>query len=355
MSIVVGCYDHAVEQRGPVVQPRATLADVARLAGVSVKTVSRVYSQPDAVAASTKEKVETAAQRLRFRPNMVARDLRRGGVTSSVAFVTAEFTNPFYIQVAAGVEQELASRGLMMVLSASDSPEREQDVIEALVAQRVRGVLFVPIGDDHSYLEGERRLGMSIVAIDRPARNLLADSVVLANREGGRLAARALIERGHRRIAYVCNPLHVYTQQERLAGYQEAMVEAGLSLNPRWQQGSDDPELPMESLVADLLALPEPPTAIIAGNNRATIASVGVLRKQAPHVALIGFDDLDLADVFGISVIAHDPRELGRLAARRALERLEDPTGQPIAIEIPVRYLARGSGELPPIQLGSGT
>lgn len=330
------------------VQPRPTLADVARLAGVSAKTVSRVYSQPETVSEETRSRVEAAALRLHFKPNVLARDLRRGGVTRTIAFVTGEFTNPFYIQVAAGIEHELGRHGFTMVLAASDSPEREQEVIETLVAQRVRGVLFVPVGTDHSYLEGERRLGTAIVAIDRPARNLLADSVLLANREGGRLATQELIGCGHRRIAYVCNPMDVFTQQERLLGYQEAMADAGLVIDPRWQHGSDDPDLAIERLVEELLALPEPPTAIVAGNNRATIASIRTLRQVGATTALIGFDDLDLADVFGISVIAHDPQELGRTAACRALARLEDPTGQPISTELPVRYLARGSGERPP-------
>lgn len=331
-----------------VVQPRATLADVARLAQVSAKTVSRVYSHPEAVSAETKARVESAARRLHFRPNALARDLRRGGVTSTIAFVTAEFTNPFYIQVAAGIERELTANGYTMVLATSDNPEGERKVIEMLVAQRVRAVIFVPIGDDHSYLDGERMLGMGIVAIDRPARNLLADSVVLANRQGTRLAVEALVRRGHRKIAYVCNPLDVYSQQERLAGYREAMGSVGLSVHPAWQRGSNDPALPIERLVEDLLALPDPPTAVIAGNNRATIASIRAFRNADSKAALIGFDDLDLADVFGISVIAHDPGAMGAVAAQYALRRLSDPTGFTSHVELPVRYLARGSGERPP-------
>lgn len=336
----------------PTVHARPTLTDVARLAEVSAKTVSRVFSNPSSVSPDTRARVLASAQRLNFKPNALARNLRRGAVTRTVGFVTAEFTNPFYIQVAAGAEREIAQHDYTMVLATSDDPVGERRVIDALVSQRVRSVLFVPLGDDHSFLEGERRLGMSIVAIDRPANNLLADSVVLANRHGAYLAARNLISHGHRRIGYICNPLSVYTQSERLAGYEDALSEAGIPLDPSLIRGSDDRSMPMESLVDSLLDMSEPPTAIIGGNNRATIAAVKALRRRESPLALVGFDDLEMADVFGISVIQHDPAELGRVAARCALSRLDDPTGVTENIVIPVHYVARGSGEKPPLDQG---
>lgn len=330
------------------VQARATLTDVARLAGVSAKTVSRVYTHPAAVTDATRERVLEAASRLRFKPNTLARDLRLGGMTRTVGFITAEFTNPFYIQVAAGIEQECSLHGYTMVLAASDDPGREQQVIDALVSQRVRAVLLVPIGDDYSFLEGERQHGTAIVAIDRPARNLLADSVLLANREGGYLAAAELVRHGHRRIAYVCNPASVHTQVERLAGFRQALAEAGIAEAADLEARADDPAVTLESLVAGLLESPDPPTAIVGGNNRATIAAIRELRRRGTELALVGFDEFEMADALDISVIAHDPMEMGRQAARLALHRLEDPTGHTREVIMGVHYVARGSGERPP-------
>lgn len=330
------------------VQPRPTLADVARLAGVSAKTVSRVYADPSTVSADTTARIRAAADRLHFRPNILARDLRRGGVSSTVAFVTAEFTNQFYINVAAGIERECSAHGFTMVLATSDDAQREQQVIDTLVTQRVQAVLFVPLGDDHSYLDGERRLGTAIVAIDRPARNLLADSVVLANREGAYLATRRLIEQGHRRVGYVCNPAGVYTQTERLAGYRQALAEAGLPAGSDWVRSADDPAVPLERLVEDLLDSHQPPTALVGGNNRATVGAVRVMRARGSDLALVGFDDFEMADVFGISVVAHDPADMGATAVRLALARLDNPTGMTGVVELPVHYVARGSGERPP-------
>lgn len=327
---------------------RATLVDVAKLAGVSARTVSRVFSTPEVVSEATRAKVQAAAERLLFKPNTLARDLRLGGLTKTLAFITAELTNPFYIQVAAGIESECSKSGFTMVLATSDDAESEPDVVDTMLASRMRGLLIVPVGDDHSYLEGERRLGTAIVSIDRPARNLLTDTVLLANREGGYLAAKQLIKAGHRSIGYVCNPANVYTQSERIKGYRQALAEADLPADGRWESTSDDTEVSMESLAAALFDMKEPPTAVVSGNNLATGGVIKESRNRGIQPGIVGFDDSQLAEILGISVIAHDPFEMGRTAARLVLRRLNDPRGQVENVEIPVHYIARGSGERPP-------
>lgn len=328
---------------------RATLADVARLAGVSAKTVSRVMSDDAKVSPATRERVQLAAKRLRFRPNNLARSLRHGGVSNTVAFVIGDLTNPFYFSAAAGIERELADRGLTMILaSTDDSPGSEAVVVDAMLSQRVRALLIVPIASDQSYLEGERQLGTAVVCVDRPANNLLADSVVLENRKGTAEAVRALLALGHRRIAFVCSPAGLYTHQERLAGYREALREAGIEDSSRWERLEEVDGLPTDESIRELLAMDDPPTAIITGNNRASAEAMRQLLTHRRDVAFIGFDDFELADALGISVIAYDTVELGRQAARLALARLDDPTGPPRHIEIPTRLIKRGSGEIAP-------
>ena len=212
------------------VQQRATLEDVARLAGVSSKTVSRVFTTRDLVAPETVERVLAAAKRLRFRPNTLARGLRRGGGTNTIGFIIGELGNPFYYKVASGIERELAASGY--------SPRRGDD----RRLRRGRGE-----GRRRAALAAHRRAAAHsrwrrtsptsrasvtsarpVIAIDRPARNLVADSIVLENRRGTFEATRRLLARGHRRIGYVCNPASVYTQSERLRGYRDAMAAAGI-------------------------------------------------------------------------------------------------------------------------------
>ncbi|WP_136709099.1 LacI family DNA-binding transcriptional regulator [Agromyces sp. H66] len=330
-------------------QTRATLEDVGRLAGVSSKTVSRVFGGGASVSPETRERVLSAAKRLRFRPNTLARSLRRGGVTNTVAFVIGDLQNPFYFHVAAGIERELAERGLTMILATTDdTPDSEAVVVDALISQRVRALLLIPIADDQSYLEGERQLGTPVISVDRPARDLVADAVVLANRSGMAEAVRSLTAIGHRRIGFVSNPSEMYTLQERLAGYREALREVGVDDTARWERLDNDPSISAEEAVRALLEGDDPPTAIVAGNNRATTGAMRVIRELGIDVALIGFDDFELADMLGISVVAYDTMELGRAAARLALERLDDPTGFTRLVEIPTRLVQRGSGEIPP-------
>lgn len=325
---------------------RATIADVARLASVSTKTVSRVFDSNESVSAVTRERVLAAAKQLRFRPNNLARSLRRGGVSSTVAFVMGDIRNPFYFQLAAGIERELAGSGFTMILATSDdSAEGEQVVVDALLAQRVRALILVPVADDQGYLEGERQLGTPVVCLDRPARNLLADSVVLQNRAGMREAVRALTALGHRRIGFISNTGHLYTQAERLAGYREALAEVGITDSGQYERSIEIGGA-LEQSVVDLLEMQEPPTAIVAGNNRGSAAAIRVLRDRDSATAFIGFDDFELADALGISVVAHDAVEMGRTAARLVIERLNDPTGFTRQIEVPVRLVKRGSGEI---------
>ncbi|MCC3761488.1 LacI family transcriptional regulator [Glycomyces sp. TRM65418] len=332
------------------VQQRATLADVARLAGVSTKTVSRVYANREMVAPATVDAVLVAAKRLRFRPNSLARALRRGGSANVFGFVMGELGNPFYYGVAAGIEEELSRRGYaLLVATTADSPDGEERVADALLAQRIGALLIIPVAEDQSYMEGERHLGTPVIAIDRPARNLVADSIVLANRQGVFEAVSRLLALGHRRIGYACNPASVYTQAERVRGYREAMAAHGIADTARWERLVDDPATAPERIVADLLAAEDAPTALITGNNRMTVGALRALGDLGvpDGPALIGFDDFDTADVLGVSVIAYDPVDLGRKAARLALERIEDPTGFTRQIELPTRIVERGSGERP--------
>jgi len=333
------------------VQQRATLDDVARLAGVSSKTVSRVFTQRELVAPQTVERVLTAAKRLRFRPNTLAQGLRRGGGTNTVGLIIGELGNPFYYKVAAGIEKELAAHGFSLVVATTDDTEEgEGRVADALLSQRVGALLLIPVSDDQSYLEGERQLGTPVIAIDRPARSLVADSIVLDNRAGVLEATRRLTARGHRRIAYVCNPASVYTQSERLAGYRQGMAEAGVIDTMRWEMLRDDLALDPTTMLRAILDGPDRPTAIITGNNRMTIGALRAMREldDRGRTALIGFDDFDTGDVLGVTVVSYDPLELGRRAARLAIERIADPSGFTQQVTLPTWIIERGTGERPP-------
>jgi LacI family transcriptional regulator len=337
--------------RGAPVGPlsRATVSDVARLAGVSGKTVSRVISGQPNVSSLTRRRVLDAAQRLRFRPNHLARDLRRGGPSTTAAFVMGDLTNPFYSRVAAGIEKVLAEQGLRMLIAATgDDPAQEPGIVATMLERRVRSLFLVPIAADQSYLEGERQLGTPVVCVDRPGQNLVADSVVFANEDGAAAAVGSLLAHGHRRIAYVGGPASLYTHERRLAGYRRALLDAGVEAPHRWERTDSSDAASAEQAVRGLLDAVEPPTAILSSNNRASLGVLAALRDTDRRLAFISFDDFDLASVLGITVVAHDAEEMGREAVRLAVARQAHLTAPPSTVVLPTRLVRRGSGELPP-------
>jgi LacI family transcriptional regulator len=325
-------------------QGRATVADVARLAGVSIKTASRALNDHPSVKGSTRARVLQASTALRFRPNAMARELRQGGRASTVAFVIGDLTNPFYSQVAAGVSAATAERGLTLVMAASgDQEARERPTVVRMLERRVLALLLVPIAEDHSYLEGERQLGTPIIAVDRPLSNAASDSVIFDNRGGARSAVLALADAGHRRIGFVGSSSHLFTHGERLDGYHDALVIRGLDQDPSLVREDAASVETADFATTQLLALPDVPDAIFAGNNRAAFGAFRAIQRSGASTALIGFDDFELAETLGVSVVAHSPQEMGRVAATLALRRLDDLDGGLERIVLPTQLMLRDS------------
>ncbi|MEV0952149.1 LacI family DNA-binding transcriptional regulator [Promicromonospora sp. NPDC050249] len=330
---------------------RPTLAVVAEAAGVSLKTASRVLNGEPNVAAATRERVQDAATSLGFRRNAVAADLARGGFSRLVGFITGDLANQFYSALASGIERELREHGLQLLTASSDEdPAREGSLTGELLERRVGALIVTPAGADHSALQGEIDAGLTVVAVDRPAAGMDVDTVVIDNRGGTRAAVDHLLARGHRRIAFVGDEPHLWTYQERSTEFLAAMRDAGLPDAERLLRSGAHSVAAARDLVVELFAVPEPPTAVLAANNRVTVGTLQALR-DAPggsDVAVVGFDDFELADLLGITVVAYDAVEMGRRAAELAVARSADPSRPVELVVLPTRVVARGSGERPP-------
>jgi len=333
---------------------RPTLAAVAEAAGVSLKTASRVLNEEPNVAPPTRARGQEAAQRLGFRRNAVAADLARGGSSRLVGFVTGDLANPFYSALASGIERELRHHGLQLITTSSDEePERERSLTEALVERRVGALVVTPTATDHSALRRELDDGLPVVFIDRPAQGVEADTVVIDNRGGVRDAVTHLLAHGHRRIALVGDVSRLWTFQERRDEFVATLRGAGVEDPSRYvRDGAHDAEL-ARAFVAELLALPEPPTALVTANNKITIGALHALRDRstavdgAPDVALVGFDDFALADLLHVTVVGYDVVEMGRQAAALAVSRAENPDLAPRLVVVPTTLVVRGTGEVP--------
>lgn len=330
---------------------RATLTDVAAEAGVSLKTASRAVNGEPYVSAGTRDRVLAAARALGFQLNAGASLLARGITSSFVGLVTGDLANPFYAALAKGVESELRSHGMQVTLASSDeSPETERALVDELARRQVRAVLVVSTLDDHGSYAALQQRGIPVVFVDRAGTGLDADSVVIDNEGGGRTAAAHLLAAGHRRIAFLGDYDRLPTYRERLAGFRAALAEAGVDADALVRAGAHDLDT-ASALTRTLLALPEAPTAIFASNNRATIGALRELGRidAARRPALVGFDDFDLAEYAGVTVVRHDPVEMGCSAARLALARLDEHGTPPQQLVLPTELVARGSGERPPL------
>ncbi|MFH8985524.1 LacI family DNA-binding transcriptional regulator [Streptomyces varsoviensis] len=327
---------------------RPTMKDVAARAGVGLKTVSRVVNGEPGVTPDTERRVREAITGLGFRRNDSARVLRKGR-TASVGLVLEDLADPFYAPLNRAVEEVARDHGALLINgSSAEDPEREQELALAFCARRVDGLLIIPAGRDHRYLEPEIAAGIATVFVDRPAGLIDADAVLSDSMGGAREGVAHLIAHGHRRIAFVGDQPRIHTASERLRGYRTAMAEAGLPVDESWVSlGPTAPEH-VRAEVDRVLSGPEPVTAVFAGNNRVTVTAVRVLAERPHPVALVGFDDLELADLLGITVIAQDAARLGRTAAEQLFRRLEGATEAPRQTVLPTRLVARGSGELPP-------
>jgi LacI family transcriptional regulator len=330
---------------------------VADLAGVSIKTASRVFNGHASVSPQTAARVRDAARELRFRPNGAARELRRGGSSAAFALVVGDLANPFYSQIAAAAERLLREHGIDLFLASSDDdPAREAGLVRSLLERRVRAVLLVPASTDQSYLLAEQELGTPLVFLDRPPSGLQADTVVIDNREGARLATQQLIDLGHRRIAVLGNNQGLWTSQERMAGARAALDGAGVDHPDLLLSGIDEPEQ-AQLQTRRLLGWDTSPTAFLCLNNRVTLGVLAGLREQAGPGrridalgrAVIGFDDFDAARLLDVTVLRQDPAALGRTAVELALSRMSAAGALPARqIVLPVHLVCRGSGERPP-------
>lgn len=324
------------------------MKDVARVAGVGLKTVSRVVNEEPGVSRETTARVQAAIDDLGFRRHEGARRLRQGQ-TACIGLVLEDLANPFYSALAKAAEQVARENGFVMFLGSSEEdPEKERELTLAFCARRVDGLIIVPAGDDHSYLAPEIEVGTGVVFVDRPAGNIDADAVLVDNAGGVRAGIDHLLAHGHRRIGYIGDAADIYTAAERLRGYREQLAVAGIPYDEQLVvMGHPGRDL-VHTALQRFLRGPEPSTALFTGNNRVTVAVLRALATRTARLALVGFDDFELADLLspGVTVVVQDPAALGKVAAELLFRRLAGDQSPPHTVELRTQLLARGSGEL---------
>jgi LacI family transcriptional regulator len=327
------------------------MRDVAARAGVSLKTVSRVVNQEPVVEQRTVSRVEKAIDELRYRRDSLARNLRKGIRQQSIGLIIEDLANPFYAHLAQAVEDVADANDHSLILTSSrENPERERIFVLNLLQRGVEGLLVVPASRDHRYLSADLARGVPVVFLDRTPGGIDADVILSENRAGARRAVDHLIAHGHRRIAFVGDPIVLETSADRYMGYRDALDAAGIALDERLIVTSSHTVESAEVATRALISLDHRPTAIFAQNNRNCVGALRALQATGATMAVVGFDDFELATLLPIpvTVVANDPHEMGRQGAELLFQRLAGLEGPPIHKFIRSRLIERGTGEIAP-------
>jgi LacI family transcriptional regulator len=312
----------------------ATIADVARHAGVSMSTVSHVVNQTRKVDPVTAAIVERAIAETGYTPNTIARALARSA-TGTVGIAISAISNPYFSDIICAIETECARLGLMVFLAdTQDDPARELQVLKALHQRRVDGIILAAAADPElrslTYIRDSK---IPCVLVDRLLSQEF-DQIGVQNKRAMTELVAHLIGHGHRRIGFVGGQPDFATTLERIEGYKAALKAGGLQADPSLIRAGNSTVAAASVATTELLSLAGPPTAIATGNNLATIGAMQAIRKAGLRVpkdlALVAFDDFEWAECFEprLTAIAQPVQELGRRAASVLVERIRNPAAE---------------------------
>jgi len=347
---------------------------VARLAGVSVATAARALGNYGSVSDKSRERVTHAATELGYRPNMVARSMITKS-TRTVGVIVGDIENHFFLRALRGITNRLVASGYDVLLANSDEElAHEQRALQTMAERRVDGLILTPTEvSDRELIAEVIDHGIPVVLLDRRIRGLRADSVGIRNRHAGRSATEHLIAAGHRRIALVTGAppesspalqdsdpralrmVLASTSGTRAAGYREALTAAGLPFRPEYVTAAGFRREDGCASTVDLMALPEPPTAIVTLDSIMTLGVLQAFRQlgiRCPDdCSLIGFDDAEWAEVVSppITVMSQPVLQLGERAADRLIQRMNGEAAEPAAFRLSATLVERESVGPPPM------
>ena len=338
----------ALDGNGRPVGRRPTMVDVARAARVGLGTVSRVVNQDPAVRPELVARVNEAIAAMGYQPDERARQLRRGvSGTLGAAVRAISRVNP----VLRAVERAARDNDLMVLATSTDDDEdREKEVVLAMCRRRFDGLILEPTAARHDYLLPELEAGLAVVAVDRPIRDVQVDTVVCDNMGGIEAAFGHLSRHGHRRIGYIGDHERIFTGRERATAFRRCVAAAGGRIDGMVHTGDDSDVGRIREALTTMLLGRWPATALITGNANVTIQVLGCLRTEPQLVAIVGFDDSEIALLLrpDLTVVAQDADAIGGTAVELLRARIADSQLPARRVTIPVELLARGSAESPP-------
>lgn len=308
----------------------ATIVDVAKAAGVSVSTVSHVINKTRFVSEEVTQRVCKAIEELNYQPNAVARSLRTRR-SRIIGVVVSDITNPFFTSSVRAIEDEALKHGYNIILCDTyEQPEREREYLDILVSRQVEGIIVSPSTENASVISSIAREGMPVVFLDREIAGTHVDIVECDSERDAYVATTYLINQGHSRIGIICGRLDVSTGALRLAGYNKALVEHGITVDERLVKIANYKRELAYAQTLQLLDAEAPPTSLLVCNNTMIIGALAAIRdlgvKIPDDLSLVGFDDPEWASLMypPLTVVSQPVRELGVKATQLLIERIEN-------------------------------
>lgn len=321
-----------------------TMNDVAREAGVALKTVSRFVNGETNINPAMATRIAEAIGNLGYRRNLAAASIRPGWTSKTLGLIISDLANPYYSVLTRAIESYARERGYLVISASSDENGEQHDrLVDRLMEQRIDGLIVVPPRDAGRDWRNVPPPIPPLVFIDRPLDFPAADVILADNAGGARSAVAELIKNGACRVAFVGDALSIYTMQERHSGYVQALADSGIPFDETLVVTTAHSSEQAASAVRDLI-LGGYADALFAANNRASVGALLAFAEQG-RLPLIGFDDFEAAKLStpAVSVVSQDIAEMGRFAAQIVLGRLAGASPEPTVHMLPTRLELRGS------------
>lgn len=328
-----------------------SVKEIAKAAGVSTATVSRVLNGSDKVRESTAKRVRKVVEEMNYRMDHVARRMKVKQTDSLViGLIITDIDNPFFSSVAKGVEDVASKNKLVtMICNTNENPEKERFFLNAMLSEKVSGAIIVPTIGNLDFFRELVQDGFPMVMVDRKPKGLNIDTVSLNNKQGSYDAVKRLVNNGHRRIGFVAGIKGLSNTEERLAGYLEAINEAEIEVDDELIVYGNYVEVGGRKAIADFMSLKNPPSAVFSSNNLMTLGCIKEIYKRRlsipKDIAIIGFDDSVWAEALipPLTTVKQPGYELGVNAAELLIKRLRNADTNSIDIVLNPELVVRES------------
>ncbi|MCL2425265.1 MAG: LacI family transcriptional regulator [Oscillospiraceae bacterium] len=332
-----------------------TIKEVALLAGVSKSTVSRVLNKNDNVSKAAREKVEKVIFEQNYSPSAFAVNLSKRK-SSAIGATIPELDNSFFGEIMKGISEVAEEREFsVFCFDTSNSAHREDRALQMLKHQRVSGLIITPTSerteeeDARRFRDSLNNLGVPIVVVDRHIDGIALDGVYYENEKSGYVATSELIKAGNRKLAIITGDVQLRIARDRFQGFKQAVADAGLELDEKFILKGDFSIDTAYRLTKEMLESGDIPDGIVTSNNRTSMGFLKAVREKGlkigKDIAVIGIDSIDILDIldYKFSCVARDSCEMGRVAMRLILDRIENGTSQQIVHHVPCELILKGS------------